>query len=256
MTKIYTETFGQGKPIVLIHGWAMHSGIWRSFTKELAKYYQVTLIDLPGHGRSEAITPFTLETVSKALVDAITIESSCWLGWSLGAEVVLSIAHQFPERVKMLILLAGSPCFVKKEQWPGMDEKVLDNFSASLQQDSQATLLRFLSLQIKGLDDQKTALKKILPLVSECSPPDRQNLQEGLAILKQTDLRFKFANLKIPVAVILGQLDTLVPSTVGAKLQALLPEMELTTIERAGHVPFLSHQETVVKAVCDFMDKQ
>ena len=52
MTKIHTETYGLGKPIVLVHGWAMHSGIWRLFARELAKHYQVTLIDLPGHGRS------------------------------------------------------------------------------------------------------------------------------------------------------------------------------------------------------------
>ena len=88
MTKIYTEIFGSGKPIVLVHGWAMHSGIWRAFAQELATHYKVTLVDLPGHGRSVAMSPFTLESVSKALVDAMPDEPCCWLGWSLGAAVV------------------------------------------------------------------------------------------------------------------------------------------------------------------------
>jgi pimeloyl-[acyl-carrier protein] methyl ester esterase len=254
MTFIHTETYGQGKPIVLVHGWAMHSGIWRDFAKELAKYFQVTLLDMPGHGRSETQSPFTLDNVSHSLIEALSYESCCWLGWSLGSEFVVNIAAQFPERVNKLILLAGTPCFVKNEQWPGMGTTVLDNFSASLLEDSQATLLRFLSLQIKGMYDQKTALKKILALVSESPAPDRKTLQDGLAILKQTDLRAEFANLKVPVAVILGQLDMLVPFAVGAKLQALLPEMELTIIERAGHVPFLSHQQAVVNAVQKFVD--
>lgn len=255
MTKIHSETFGQGKPITLVHGWAMHSGIWRLFARELAKHHQVTLIDLPGHGGSGAIIPFTLETVSKALVDAVADENSCWLGWSLGAEVVLEIARRFPERVNSLILLAGTPYFVQKGLWPGMDGRILDSFAESLKQDSQTALLRFLSLQVKDLVDQKTALQELKALVFESPAPDPQTLQDGLNILKQADLRAEFAGLKIPVAVILGQLDTLVPVAVAGKMQDLLPGIDLTVIDRAGHVPFLSHQQAVVKAVCHFMDK-
>jgi pimeloyl-[acyl-carrier protein] methyl ester esterase len=256
MSLIHAETFGQGKPIVLVHGWAMHSGIWRAFAQELAKYYQVTLLDLPGHGRSEAMSPFTLETVSKALVDAVPDESCCWLGWSLGAEITIDIAYRFPERVNQLILLAGTPCFVRKDAWPGIDYKVFDNFAESLQQDTHATLLRFLSLHIKGLDNQKAALQQLKTLVFDSPEPNQQTLQESLNILKQADLRTKLAHLKIPVAAILGQLDTLIPVSVAAKMQDLLPEIDLTVIDRAGHVPFLSHQEAVVNAVCRFMDKQ
>jgi pimeloyl-[acyl-carrier protein] methyl ester esterase len=254
MNLVHTETFGHGKPIVLVHGWAMHSGLWRVFAQELAKYYRVTLLDLPGHGRSEAVTPFTLETVSDALVDAVTDERCCWLGWSLGAAFVLEIARRFPERVNKLILLAGTPCFMTKLGWPGMDEQVLDSFAESLQQDSQATLLRFLSLQIKGLVDQKEVLKELKTIVSESQAPNQKVLQEGLIVLKKTDLRVEFTSLKIPVAVILGQLDTLVPVAVGKKMQELLPRVDLTVIDRAGHVPFLSHQEAVVEAVSRFMD--
>lgn len=254
MTKLYTETFGSGKPIVLIHGWAMHSGIWRDFAKALAQDYQVTLIDLPGHGRSEAITPFTLATVIPALIENVPDLPCCWLGWSLGAAFVLEVARLYPNRINKLILLSGTPCYVKMDSWPGMEERVLENFATSLQQDSQGTLLRFLSLQVKGLDDPKSALKKIMPLVSESPAPDQQTLQQGLTILKETDLRSVFADLMIPVAVILGQLDTLVPVQIGEKLQALLPAMDLKVIARAGHVPFLSHQEAVVTAVRDFMD--
>ncbi len=255
MTKIHTETFGQGKPIILVHGWAMHSGIWRAFAKELAKHYQVTLLDLPGHGRSGAMSPFTLETVSKALVDAVPNEPCCWLGWSLGAEMTIEIAYRFPEQVNQLILLTGTPCFVRKDAWSGMDYNVLDNFAESLKQAPHATLLRFLSLYIKGLNKQKAALQELKTLVFESPEPNQQTLQEGLTILKQVDLRDSFAQLKIPVAVILGQLDTLIPVSVGAKMEALLPGIDLTVIDRAGHVPFLSHQEAMVNAVCRFMDK-
>ena len=254
MTKIHTETFGAGKPIVLVHGWAMHSGIWRDFALELAKQYQVTLVDLPGHGLSEAASPFTLATASKTLVEAIPYKASCWLGWSLGAEIALEIAHRYPDRVDKLILLAGTPCFVRQDAWPGMEAKVLDSFADNLNQDSKATLLRFLSLQIKGIENSKASLQTLKNLVFESPAPNQQTLKEGLLILKQADLRAEFAKLTIPVAAILGQLDTLVPVAVAENLQALLPKIDLTVIARAGHLPFWAHQEAVVKAITRFME--
>ncbi|MFI3219142.1 MAG: alpha/beta fold hydrolase, partial [Methylococcales bacterium] len=92
MPKLYSETYGSGKPITLVHGWAMHSGIWRDFSQSLAEHYQVTCIDLPAHGRSDRLDQFNLENVSDALVNALPNQPSCWLGWSLGATIVLDIA--------------------------------------------------------------------------------------------------------------------------------------------------------------------
>ena len=51
MVKIYQYSIGQGPTIVLVHGWAMHSGIWQDFAEQLAKQYQVICLDLPGHGQ-------------------------------------------------------------------------------------------------------------------------------------------------------------------------------------------------------------
>ena len=110
----------------MVHGWAMHSGIWRDFAKLLAQNHQVTLVDLPGHGRSKKIDSFTLEQISEALVNAMPDESSCWLGWSLGATVVLDIANRFPERVNSLVLLAGNPFFTQTPEWSGMAIELLD----------------------------------------------------------------------------------------------------------------------------------
>lgn len=254
MTTIHFETFGSGKPIVMVHGWAMHGGIWRDFALELAKNYRVTVVDLPGHGRSPPIAPFLLESVSRKLVEELPDEQGCWLGWSLGGEIVIEVAYRYPERVNRLILLAGTPCFVKNGSWPGVRDEVLDNFADSLIQDSRATLLRFLSLQIKGEADPVKALHDLKKLVFECPSPDQKTLLDGLQILKQADLRLAFGKLRIPVAAILGGLDTLVPVSSGEAMRTLLPGMDLTIIPRAGHVPFLSHRQALVEAVCQVME--
>ena len=264
---LYSETYGTGKPITLVHGWAMHSGIWRGFAQQLAQYYQVTCIDLPAHGRRDAMlrvstldakhrvsTPFTLKNVSDALVNSLPETPSCWLGWSLGATITLDIAQRYPERVSSLILLAGNPLFVGADDWAGVKPSVLDAFSANLTADCQATLLRFLALQVNGLPNGKQLLKDLKAAVMECPPPDNNSLQGGLEILKNTDLRAVLAELKIPVSVILGDKDTLVPIAVAEQLSQLgiaPPRI----IKGAGHVPFLSHPQELLTLIGDVMDK-
>lgn len=268
MTKIHQETFGQGKPIVLVHGWAMHSGIWRSFAESLAEHYRVTCIDLPGHGQSQRITPFTLERISAVLADAVDEPHCCWLGWSLGASVVLDLASRFPDRVSSLILLAGNPSFTRSYYsplggtpkpagaWPGMDARTLASFSEHFADNPQATLLGFLALQVHGLPEAKPLLKKLKTAVLACDPPDPETLRQGLRILNEADLRPALTRLKVPVAAILGGKDTLVPAAVGCKMRQLLPQLELTVLEKAGHVPFLSHQAELESIITRFLEQK
>jgi pimeloyl-[acyl-carrier protein] methyl ester esterase len=256
MTKIHQQTFGKGRPIVLVHGWAMHSGIWQDFAQQLAQNYQVTCIDLPGHGRSEKIDSFTLERVSESLVNAVSDESSCWLGWSLGATVVLDIARRFPERVNSLVLLAGNPAFTQTAQWPGMNVGLLEAFSEKLNEDCHATLVRFLSLQVNNLPDYKTLLRTLKSAVLECDAPGYETLQGGLEILKNADLRPALSGSSVPISVILGTRDTFVPVSAGQNMQELAPEITLNIIDKAGHVPFLSHPHEILAIISRFMDEQ
>ena len=254
MIKLHQQTFGTGKSIVLVHGWAMHSGIWRDFAMQLAQHYQVTCIDLPGHGHSDNLATFSLEQVADALVAAVADEQSCWLGWSLGATVVMDIARSYPERVISLILLAGNPLFTSTEQWPGMKVDLLEAFAEQLMLDGPATLLRFLSLQVAQLPDYKTLLRTLKAAIMERATANLDTLQGGLAILKQADLREALAAVQMPILVLLGARDTLVPMAVGEAMQTLAPAIQVLVIDKAGHVPFLSHAHIVLETITQFMD--
>jgi len=73
--------------------WAMHSGIWRDFAPTAGAKLSSHLYRFTRHGRSEKIDNFTLERISDALINAVSEERSCWLGWSLGATVVLEYSQ-------------------------------------------------------------------------------------------------------------------------------------------------------------------
>jgi pimeloyl-[acyl-carrier protein] methyl ester esterase len=252
--KIHTEVYGNGHPVVLIHGWAMHTGIWRNFAKQLAKHYQVICVDLPGHGNSEKLSAFTLENISQQISKILPSRCSL-IGWSLGGTVALDLAHRFPEKIKHLVMIGSNPRFVKTTTWAGMQIETLHKFAANLNTDCHGTLERFLSLQVYGLEDGKILLKELKTALHACEPPQPETLKGGLTILEQQDLRLHLVRLQCPVQVILGTHDTLVPIAVAEQLQGLNPRLTLSIIERAAHVPFLSHPTQLIKMLRDFLEK-
>jgi pimeloyl-[acyl-carrier protein] methyl ester esterase len=227
----------------------MHTGVWRDFAKQLGRYYQVVCVDLPGHGRSESIEPFSLERISEALINVLPIEPFNLLGWSLGATVAMDMAERFPERVKSLIVLAGNPQFVKTQDWPGVKSETLEGFAELLKSDVQQTLIRFLALQVNGLVHGKSLLQQLKKSILEAPSPSQQILQSGLDILKNTDKREFVASNVLPVNLILGDKDTLVPADSAQAVKQLNPNIHYQIMPSAGHAPFLSHTEELISKI-------
>jgi pimeloyl-[acyl-carrier protein] methyl ester esterase len=253
MTRLHSEIIGQGKAIVLLHGWAMHSGIWRDFALELARQYRVIMIDLPGHGQSEPIARFDLEHLSREIVKVVPEQPCSWLGWSLGATIALDINQRFPERTSALILLASNPQFIRTESWPGMSCEFFEAFRSSIENNGDTALLRFLLLQLEGTSEAKALAKKLKHDFLQYELPAKQTLLGGLDILRNADLRLAFSATKCPVSVILGANDGLVPVSVGQAMHEIQSGSELNIIDGAGHIPFLSHQQQVIRLIQGFV---
>ena len=251
--KIYAETIGHGEAVILVHGWGMHSGFWREFAALLAASYRVTSLDLPGHGRSEMIDEFSLSEVANALVK-VSPEKAHWIGWSLGASIVLQLAALYPERVHTLSLIAGNPKFTKVDDWhSGLEIKELDLFHDNLKQNFQTTLLRFLKLQTRDMAGSKAAFQTLRDRLNERESPHVRALSAGVEILKTADLRGVMAQLKHPLLILLGTEDSLVPVGAGNAMKNLCPSAQLSIIDKAGHIPFISHTNQTFASVSEFL---
>lgn len=249
MTDIHAEIYGQGQPLVMIHGWAMHSGVWRDFARQLAQHCQVICLDLPGHGRSKAPEAFNLDNIAQAVLQAIPARQFSVLGWSLGATVAMAMAGHAPERIKQLLILAGNPRFVKSPDWPGVEAATLDAFAELLKTDVQQTLIRFLALQVNGLAHGKALLQTLKQALRECPPPPAEVLRAGLDILKHSDLRGFIRSSTLPTSMILGEKDTLIPLSCGEAVRDLSSEVKVHVLASAGHAPFLSHPQQLVSTI-------
>lgn len=251
---LYVQSLGTGPDIVLLHGWGLHADIWSDIAQQLATRFRVTLIDLPGHGRSPLISDYSLPHVA-ACVAEVAPPHAAWLGWSLGGMVAMHIAMTSPRRVTALMLVASTPQFVRSSDWPhAMDQATLELFAQSLQENHAQTVQRFLASQACGAVQAQDTLHRLRSAVLQY-PPQPDALRGGLAILRDTRLRSRLHEITCPVQIILGENDMLIPCEVGPALQAQIPDAHLHVIAAAGHAPFISHPTEFISCISEFLDE-
>ena len=256
--KLHVESAGQGPPLVLLHGWAMHAGVWGPLPAHLAARRRVCAVDLPGHGHSGAAGPFTLDAVAGALDATFDAERQPLdvLGWSLGGMIALRWARARPERVARLVLVCTTPRFVAGGDWPhGIPEETLVRFADELRVAWKETVQRFLALQVRGGEHGRAVLTALRHRVFAHGAPSPDVLAEGLALLRTADLRADVVEVGQRALVIAGTHDALTPPDAGRWLARALPHADFRTIDGAAHAPFLSHPEAFAAAVDAFLDE-
>lgn len=253
---MHIEVSGKGAPILLIHGWGMHGGMWGKLAAQLAQTHRVYSVDLPGHGKSAAMQPYHLDALVEKL-HAQFEQPLTLCGWSLGGQVALRWAQLHPQQIEKLALIATTPCFVQHEGWScAMAADTLQEFAASLLQNHALTLRRFLALQVRGSEDERELLADLRTQLFSRGEPDVVALKGGLEILRDTDLRAALPSIAQPVLVLAGERDTITPLAAAQYTAQALPNASLLSIRGAAHAPFLSHRDEVVKHILSFMQGQ
>lgn len=240
-------------PIVFLHGWGLHGGIWDATLQALAG--RICLApDLPGYGAALSVQPYTVDRLADRLA-AATPSPAVLVGWSLGGMVALAWAAMWPERVRGLVLVGATPAFVQRADWPHAITPVLfETFAHSLAHDWRATLQRFLALQARGSDAARTVIGRLRAILFAHGEPAPETLAAGLDLLRTTDLRPRLADVRVPTLIVHGGRDTLCPPAAAEWLAANLTNARLALLPHAAHAPFLSHPEAFRTRLEEFLD--
>lgn len=251
---LHARSFGHGHDLVMLHGWGLHGEIWGETAERLAESFRVTLVDLPGHGRSSNLEgEYSLTALARA-VAAVAPPRAFWLGWSLGGMVAATAAIEMSERVDKLVLVASNPQFVRSSDWPcGLEANVLETFSRDLEHDYHATLMRFLMLQTKGSERAREGIRVLRERLAEAGEPDPAALRGGLAILRHENLRARLGAIGCPTLLLFGSYDVLVPAGAAEAIRCLTPHAHVRTIQGAAHAPFISHPDEFTQVVSSFL---
>ena len=225
---------------VFVHGWGMNHAIWQPVIEALPSTIECVAVDLPGHGMAAQKTFDSLDDLVAALASDIN-RPAIWIGWSLGGLAVMQMAAKYPQQVQAMLLVASTPCFVKRDDWNyGMPQNLFDGFADELEADYENTIRRFLTLQVKDSAQGRQILKQIRQRVLQQPAASVDALRAGLEVLKTTDLRDSLAEVNVPVAISLGEQDRLVNAVNAEYYRRIFPGADVQCYAHASHAPFLS----------------
>lgn len=243
----------EAQDIVLIHGWGLHAIVFDDIVPALLERFRVTVVDLPGMGQSPMPNGgYTLDFLADEVL-AIMPERAHVLGWSLGGLVALAMADKAPARVQSVVTVATSPRFTTGEGWnTAMRPDILGKFAEMFDEDHEGTLVRFLALNCKGSAAMREDTARLKEILYFCGLPAPKALRSGLDILREADMRTVLPTLAMPVLMVFGENDHIVPAAAMAASEPLIHHGRTALIEQVAHVPFLSAPETFTRAVYDF----
>ena len=250
--QLHIESTGQGPDLVLLHGWGVNSAVFSPLTTALAEY-RVHFVDLPGFGYSQAVDG-NIHNWLTAIMEQVP-DKAIWTGWSLGGLVAMLAAAHYPERVSALCTIASSPCFMARENWPGIPADVLEQFASQLTEDLDKTVERFLAIQAMGSQTAKADIKHLRELVLARPRAQANALAQGLDMLETVDLRSQITEIKQPWLRVWGKLDGLVPRRVIKAMPQLKHSQDLL-MAKASHAPFISHTSEFIQGYQQWLTTQ
>lgn len=260
---LWAEVEGAGPPVVLLHGFTGTSGTWGPLVREMGGRYTTIAFDHIGHGRSDA--PDTVERYRMdravddlvAAVRALGHERAAWVGYSLGGRTALQVACRHPEAVGALVLEGASPGLAteaEREARVAGDERLarmieddgLEAFvdywqSISLWDSQQQTLSE---AQRAALREQRLGQLGI----------GLANSLRGMGTGSQTWLGDRLAEVRVPVLLTAGRLDTKYVES-AEQMAASIPDSRVRIIEDAGHAAHLERPDAFNAVVLDFLSE-
>lgn len=232
---------GAGLPAVLVHGFGGDGGTWLFTQDALAQKRRVHIIDLPAHGASPpSLSSGSMEELTSALVaalDALNLEKAHLIGHSLGGAVALSVARSAPERVGSLSLIA--PAGIGAE----ISSEYVDGFlSADRRKPMKEILAKlFASSGAMSAEMVENVLRfKRLDGVPEALAAIARNLAVGGR--QVVDLRGALEAIDVPVLVIWGEQDAIIPAS---QAKGLPSDVKVELIANAGHMPMMEASSAV-----------
>ncbi len=239
--------------VVLIHGFPLAKEIWNAQIPALAREHRVIAIDLRGMGGSSVVDgPYLMEILAgdvAAVMDHLSIERASIVGHSLGGYVALAFARMYVERVARLALVCSRVIADTSEIANGRNE-----LASRLEQSN--SIAEILEKNVPALFALKT-LESQPEIVEKGRKIAQNNDARGLAAMARgmalRDSSEDIApELWMPVLVVGGAHDRIVPQAETERAARAFPEARLEWMEGSGHLPMLEEPDRLAAVLTAF----
>ncbi len=251
MTTVFSQEKGNGKAILLIHGFPFHQGIWEDFTPLLSDKFRVITIDLPGFGKSPALkAPFSLEQVADTLLNFLKekgIPNIAVIGHSLGGYVALAMVKAKPELFSSLVLF-HSTAYADSAEKKASRSKVIELVE-------KKGALPFTSGFIPPLfaDPKHPAIEKVRKIAGESA--SEAVIGYTMAMRDRLDQIKTLESYKNPTLFLAGQKDPGIPVDSITKQARYCQKPQIHIIDKVAHMGMLEKPAESASKIKDFLDK-
>ncbi len=233
-------------PLVLVHGFTQNRRCWGSIAATLSTGHEVIAVDAPGHGAASAVRADLWQTAD-LLAEAA---AGTYVGYSMGARMVLHVALAHPDRVERLVLVSGTAGIEDGAERAARVERD-EELARSLERDGlDAFLERWLA----------QPLFATLPANARDDDERRENTVEGLASSlrlagtgRQDSLWDRLPDLDMPVLLVAGALDEKFTATANRMADAIGANATLCVIPDAGHACHREREPEFSTIVLDWL---
>lgn len=264
---VHYKEMGEGDPtLMLLHGFAASTFSWREVMEPLAETQRVVAFDRPAFGLTERPMPGAWEgqnpygadaaaDLTIGLMDELGVDQSVLVGNSAGGTVALYTALRYPERVKALVLV--DPAIYSGGGSSGWLRSILTS-----PQGRRLGPLFARAIQGWGYEFGKSAWHDPAKFTDEIwagfsKPLQAENWDRALWEFTQASrplgLPERLDELSVPVLVITGDDDRIIPTEQSVRLAGEIPNAELVVIPNCGHVPQEECPQAFLAAVHDFL---
>ncbi|WP_163536600.1 2-succinyl-6-hydroxy-2,4-cyclohexadiene-1-carboxylate synthase [Gracilibacillus sp. YIM 98692] len=256
----WVEVFGTGEPVVFLHGFTGSTETWRIPSSYMNDSYQHILIDLPGHGKTEA--PY-IDSIKSCCYDLRQIFHQLKLsrvhlvGYSLGGRTALSFAVYFPEFIASLLLESATPGLEQlgeRKERQARDQE-LANFIEN--HPLQDFVDRWESIPL--FESQKHLPLEVRKQIRhERMSQSRKGLAQSLRTMGTGSMPSwwsELSSITCPVLLIVGELDQKFVE-IAKKMEYIFPNSTLQTIFGCGHAVHVEQPKIFGTIVNDFINQR
>ena len=263
---IFYTVKGDGKPLLLIHGYGAGMWVWEKQIEALSQSYRVYVLDLIGHGFSDrpkvSYTPETYIHFLRDFMDGVGIEKATLIGNSMGGGIAWAMAILYPERVDRLILINCVP--------PDVLHQVKNESFRTLVAIKDIPILPYLVIAARGKNSIRWILLECVSNIKLITPEvvSRQyplsKIKGSTWVLYSTfkhagealKLKDQLSMIHKPTLFIWGERDLIFPPQVGEALHQAITGSKFLRIEKSGHIPMWETPDEVNQAILSFLEEK
>ena len=257
------DSGGNGRPVVLIHGWPLSADAWQAQVGSLRDAgYRVVAYDRRGFGRSEKPeSGFDYDSLAAdlaGLLEERDLRDVTLVGFSMGGgEVARYVANHGEGRLRSVVFAAAvPPCLMKSEDNPDgplTPEKAKEK-EAAFKADREAYFEDFTRNFFSANDVLKVSEAQRQEAIAICRQADPEAALGCMQAFATTDFRADIANVTVPTLVLHGDSDAVVPfEGSGKRTHAAIAGSELVLLRDAPHGCNVSHADEFNAALLKFL---